>query len=509
MMVESFEKKLKVVIRENNEEIFCFIEDNIMSFFSTPDIKIYYNIIKNVDFNMTEKTMPKLIVAWMAFVCGDNKNLFLYMNCIDESDLSNEYESSMYYSLKAMIEYMKSSDKGLYYAKLSLDILKNEDFYVANAKLTYGQLLSNSNKFRLATEMFRDAYKIFFELDLQFLAIVSVVNEMLNRYKLGEFLYVVDKCKELLLMSGSYKGEMNNYYKAVNLPLGMCYYELNKPNLAIKYLISAKETIDKFELFHMHGFIELYLFKSYYIQGNIEGMKTIYEDVKEKFGHMSYRQTDILIGMFNIFLNNNDELLQLDLENFELDYIENKGNSHSIIVDSLFLLQTKKLTEIITIDDLKIKLDRLRYIGLVPLIQVTQLQLAELYYMEEKSEEAIVMLKEAINIYKEFKIYASFYSMPFQSIGLIKDFNKKFYNLLSKNISFKQKQKGMLKEPLLSTREKEIIELIAKGKTNKQLSQDLYISLGTVKWHINNIFSKLEVNNRVQAIEKAKKLKEI
>jgi LuxR family maltose regulon positive regulatory protein len=51
--------------------------------------------------------------------------------------------------------------------------------------------------------------------------------------------------------------------------------------------------------------------------------------------------------------------------------------------------------------------------------------------------------------------------------------------------------------------------LIAQGKNNKEISDILFISLGTVKWHINHIFSKFDVANRVMAIEKAKKLNEI
>ena len=50
---------------------------------------------------------------------------------------------------------------------------------------------------------------------------------------------------------------------------------------------------------------------------------------------------------------------------------------------------------------------------------------------------------------------------------------------------------------------------IALGKSNDEISKTLFISVGTIKWHINNIFGKLEVKNRVQAIEKAKSLGEI
>ena len=52
----------------------------------------------------------------------------------------------------------------------------------------------------------------------------------------------------------------------------------------------------------------------------------------------------------------------------------------------------------------------------------------------------------------------------------------------------------------LSRREKILIEALSEGLTNKQLSQRLEISSNTVKFHISNIFDKLSVKNRAQAI---------
>lgn len=50
----------------------------------------------------------------------------------------------------------------------------------------------------------------------------------------------------------------------------------------------------------------------------------------------------------------------------------------------------------------------------------------------------------------------------------------------------------------ISPREQEIIRLICKGKTNKEISRELFISLQTVKDHVYRIFGKTSVNNRVQ-----------
>lgn len=57
----------------------------------------------------------------------------------------------------------------------------------------------------------------------------------------------------------------------------------------------------------------------------------------------------------------------------------------------------------------------------------------------------------------------------------------------------------------LTEREVEVLNCIAKGSSNQEISDELCISLNTVKTHIKNIFQKLEVEDRTQAAMKAVK----
>lgn len=52
----------------------------------------------------------------------------------------------------------------------------------------------------------------------------------------------------------------------------------------------------------------------------------------------------------------------------------------------------------------------------------------------------------------------------------------------------------------LSARELEVLELISVGSSNSGIAAELYISTGTVKRHVANIYSKLDVNSRVEAL---------
>ena len=58
----------------------------------------------------------------------------------------------------------------------------------------------------------------------------------------------------------------------------------------------------------------------------------------------------------------------------------------------------------------------------------------------------------------------------------------------------------------LSKRELEILGLLAQGHSNQEIATALFVSLSTVKTHLQNIFGKLDVQRRTQAVEKAKRL---
>jgi len=58
----------------------------------------------------------------------------------------------------------------------------------------------------------------------------------------------------------------------------------------------------------------------------------------------------------------------------------------------------------------------------------------------------------------------------------------------------------------LSKRELEILGLLAQGHSNLEIAEKLFVSLSTVKTHNQNLFEKLGVKRRIQAVEKAKRL---
>jgi DNA-binding CsgD family transcriptional regulator len=56
----------------------------------------------------------------------------------------------------------------------------------------------------------------------------------------------------------------------------------------------------------------------------------------------------------------------------------------------------------------------------------------------------------------------------------------------------------------LSEREMEVLRLIDVGLSNRDIADELFLTVGTVKWHTNNIYTKLGVNSRTQALARAR-----
>ena len=65
---------------------------------------------------------------------------------------------------------------------------------------------------------------------------------------------------------------------------------------------------------------------------------------------------------------------------------------------------------------------------------------------------------------------------------------------------------GTVEKLGISPRELEVLQLMAEGYSNQEIADKLFISLYTVKTHTSNLFSKLDVRRRTQAIQRGKEL---
>ena len=114
-----------------------------------------------------------------------------------------------------------------------------------------------------------------------------------------------------------------------------------------------------------------------------------------------------------------------------------------------------------------------------------------------------------------FEIYIGFIAIIFTGLGIwlaLKLSKPKTETVIvEKEIYVTRNENFVLNTSLisqleLSKREMEILDLLAKGHSNQEIASTLFVSVSTVKTHLQNLFEKLDVKRRTQAIEKARSL---
>ncbi len=101
-------------------------------------------------------------------------------------------------------------------------------------------------------------------------------------------------------------------------------------------------------------------------------------------------------------------------------------------------------------------------------------------------------------------VYTSAVAILFTGLGLWLG-----YHLINrkKQTQVKTKPSKEIADELdLNNREFEILQLIAQGHTNQEIADKLFLALPTIKTHISNLYLKLDVQSRTQAIHKAQTL---
>ena len=177
--------------------------------------------------------------------------------------------------------------------------------------------------------------------------------------------------------------------------------------------------------------------------------------------------------------------------------------------EQLLLLLKKIIPDIIILD---ISMPKISGIELSKIIKETYPQIKIVIFSSHTESENVVQALEAgakgilpKNTIREELIEA------LRSVYSGKEFISKYipYSTFVNHIKSTKAQKDIKKvmEDVLSTREIEILKLIVEGKSNKEISELLFISQRTVEKHKSNILSKLEMKSVVDLVKYAIKNK--
>lgn len=439
------------VLNHEYDKINEWISINYTRLFNPVELKEIHPLLCKCE-NTKLNNFSRLIKAWIAFTYGDNFELNKILIIMDRQPLYEKNEISLMDSLLALcgdLLSLSTADK-IKYGHNALNILgdDHDSLFYANANLTLGQLYSAKNSYHDAVDYFHKAQMTFSRLDCEFLAILADVNRLLNLFKLGEYIVVIDDANRALHRFASFiQSEDNTNSKKdglsfiYHLPIGMSLVEMGKLDVSLHHLSKFKDTLDQLSFFHMHGLIEWTYLKALFLKKSYPILETELTRLRKKFGAMN-----------SLFLNAIFDYYEL------LISFENSKDSNPVTLEKTVLLLEKQA-------------DQMNFITVEMKIE---LQVRGLHIFFSKSE--INQLYESV---KKLNI-----------IPLLKIVTR----LLNQT------------EMDITHREIEILELAARGLSNDAIGKELFITTGTVKWHLNNLYSKLNVRNRVQAIEKVKSL---
>jgi LuxR family maltose regulon positive regulatory protein len=157
-------------------------------------------------------------------------------------------------------------------------------------------------------------------------------------------------------------------------------------------------------------------------------------------------------------------------------------------------------------------------------IMRARVMLALALFGQHKVSRARQVMAEAVRLAEADRFFRSFLEFGVQSIPMLRvvlhtenlttsaqDFIKEIFRILEKtnggSIQVPEEELIDLSTAAsVTAREQDVLYLLGEGQSNREIAMGLCISESTVKTHLGNIYSKLGVNNRVQAATRAREL---
>jgi LuxR family maltose regulon positive regulatory protein len=188
-----------------------------------------------------------------------------------------------------------------------------------------------------------------------------------------------------------------------------------------------------------------------------------------------------------------------------------RSDQASCILIRIFLAQGDYDNALFSSERYLLKTEATKQIGLI--IELLLLQ-SMAYQGKHDLSHALVALKQALTLAKPHGFMRVFLDEGAPMAQLLRHarshgFELQYITKLLSGFSKTDTPPPNISQPLiepLSERELEILRLVADGKSNQQIADTLFITSGTVKKHLNNIFGKLSVQSRTQCVARVREL---
>lgn len=458
--------------------------------------------------------------AFACFLAARIDKALYYINAFRQLKQVDRLSDGRVKALEAWFANIREDKKTIELATEAIDLMADEaPGMKVFALVALAQAQRNTGNLDESSQAFIKALKISTHESYSMTVCTVSMDLVYNYYFKGDLQKAIQLCLDNL--GGKSTGNKPLHEAGIlNIPLSLFYYETNMLKLAEETVHKAIDACRKMAVSKIFGGeAERTLARILYLQGfTEEALAILQEGLKEA------KASGLPGAVLRFEAAQADLMIKIGKVHWVEEWINRSGLSLDGEITSLkeqpylvyvrYLLSQKFWTKAHALLEKLEEFSRDKRKG--RLISILVLK-AILNNAIGDTDEAKKNLGEAVSIAAEQNYRRSFleegeqvlHMLPLvQDIspgfvaGLIEDF---YTELKSDAEAPKSQAVSGLIEPL-SEREIEVLRLVAKGLSNADITRRLYISLGTVKWHINHIFAKLGVKNRTQAINKAKEL---
>lgn len=462
------------------------------------------------------KNSPLLLIikAWSLFAAAKKEDSLYYLNLINgQEELSQENKGRLL-TLTSLFSSYQDAESHCQKAASALNLIAPEDYiFRINALMTLGQIEASYSKRDDSIQSFKKAYYLAREKDQLFMEINSLMNLILLLAQSGRLEEALRLNLENIKRLQKKESQSEILIDLLYIPLGILYYYQAEYKLAQDKLIRGIEAAEFLDLVHVAWMPKIYYALNSYQLDNKELAEQIIKDTLDFTQKYNSKANYLLADTVNLTF----ELKKADstFKAFTAKKIKSyqkiiEQNTFAILKTKVVLVMARlfikeeRYKEVTAVLD---KLDSLK-IDYIDQITVKILRAVAFFNLNQKNESRKLLLDSLLMIKKEkyFTAFIKDYDLLKQILTEFEDLNSALLEKITILAEDNTQNPGEQLIDPLTDREKEIIELLAEGYSNKKIADKLFITEGTTKWHLSNIYSKLAVRNRTRAAAKARKL---
>lgn len=497
---------------KDGEAAASLVKAKAMELFQRGELKTLLSWLNSVSAIKEEKEgILEIYRAWCLLITGeiDEANQVIDgLECIGEG--SNDPIIVGMAKAATPFRYTgEDKEKALKYAEEAVTFVKGkQELFHYGALIALGHANGLNGHTREAAALHAKVHEGAHRKGYRFLEVASLHDMAFYLNCMGKRREALALCERALERLTDHAGNHLPMAKIAYLPMGMLLYCSNKLEEAQRYLEEGIASYQELGFAHLVGLGEWYLVLSLYGMGEKERAFEITYRLKAYF-------KDFIVHRIAVFF----EALEMELCLREGNakrvsgWLKDPGTTFDKVsgisdINPYFtylraMISQKDFLRARTALEEKEELLRKegRYGELITVLLLSALVKKHL----GMEAEALGHVREAVAIAAPEGYERYFLDEGSELLELVYKVRDTAPGFIDKLFRKETKKIRALAEPL-KKREIEILGLIAEGLSNHEIAEKLYITTGTTKWYIKNIFSKLGVNKRTQAVDRARRL---